>query len=261
MTCRPDACDRPDHLVDLVAGIDDDRLVRGLAAEEIPVLVERRRGVRGEEHARVCLMIPAMPPVHAVRCAGRAAAHRGAPAAHARRAVAMVVRRQRSGRPAQAREPAGHQLLQVARRAERGHAAGRRHAARRDDRDGIGRQSRTGDRVGRRAAGHQGNRVHAANGGRDEDPRHRRGTEPTCARLRTTTRRPSGWRSSTHATPGDAFVSPYSHPRRHRRRRDDRARAAGGRTGPAGGARADRRRRADQRRGHGHQGRSTRGSR
>ena len=39
-----------EQLVDLVAGVDDDRLARPLAADDEPVLVERRHGADFENH-------------------------------------------------------------------------------------------------------------------------------------------------------------------------------------------------------------------
>ena len=99
---------RLDHLVDLVARIDDDRLARALAAKEVPVLVERRRGVRGEEHAKVCLMIRRCPPFPCPTCTPRSGVSRSHLRRTPRRAVAMVVRGQRRDRPAEAREPPDH---------------------------------------------------------------------------------------------------------------------------------------------------------
>ncbi len=47
---QPRELNRRDHVVNFVAWIDDDGLARGFAAQDVAVLVERRRGMSRQQH-------------------------------------------------------------------------------------------------------------------------------------------------------------------------------------------------------------------
>ena len=129
-----------------------------------------RRGKRRDE--------PAQRERHACPHRGGPARHRRPRAAHADAAGAEAVRAHRRRGLRQIREPAGHQLVQGARRAQQARFADRRRARARRDRH-VGRQSRPGGRLSRREPRHSGDRGDAGDdavreGGGDQGAWRRR---------------------------------------------------------------------------------------
>ena len=120
-SCR--RVDDVEQLIDLVARVDDDRVPGLLAREHEAVLVERRRVPGLEEHGG---MIPSNDrEARHRRHPARPAADRLAGPPHPADSFRLAERTRRRSGPSQARNAAGHQLVQGARRAQRGAGAAR----------------------------------------------------------------------------------------------------------------------------------------